>query len=132
MSAIGYIAISGTVRNAATGETLPGATVAYFRSSTGIVAAEALVGGTTTDLDGRFSDFAPSGSYLKVSFMGYTAQTLQPGQNLDIRLQAAAYGHDEVVVTGKRPKKTDWWLVGGITAAVLAFSGFLYFIFTRK
>ena len=56
--------------------------------------------GTVTDSDGRFSLYAPAGSMLEVSYLGYVSQTVQAGQSKDIRLKTSEHSLNEVVVVG--------------------------------
>ncbi len=78
------------------GEALPGANVAL----------EGTTFGTATDVQGRFSFAAPSGSYnFLVSFVGYADYSapvvIRPGETLNLRVQLVEGGIDldEVVVT---------------------------------
>ena len=82
--------ISGTITDT-TGETLPGATVRGVQNP-GI--------GTTTDMNGNFTLAKfPAGDMVQISYLGYRAQTVSPGENLKIVMQEDASQLDEVVVT---------------------------------
>ena len=86
--------VSGTVTDAETGLSIPGATV--------FVAASNI--GTTTDVDGAYELVLPPGQRtLTVSFVGYRTEEVEvpEGQTtLDVALQPDLLGLDEVVVTG--------------------------------
>ena len=97
--------VKGTVRDAASQATLPGATVLLVGSDPPL--------GTTTDMDGRFRlEAVPLGrQQLQVSFIGYQP-TVVPnvlvtaGKEvvLDIALVASVESLKEVVITGERGK----------------------------
>lgn len=62
------------------------------------------VAGATTDMDGRFKmDAEPDGKLLKVSYVGYATQILQPAQNMSIVLKEEGVSIGDVVITGNRP-----------------------------
>jgi len=90
--------LSGTVTDAESGETLPGANVLIVE----------LQRGASTDTNGEFTvENIPSGEYnIRISFVGYQnfTQTVQinAGQTTEINaeMQPGAVGLDEVVVTG--------------------------------
>ncbi|PAP77567.1 SusC/RagA family TonB-linked outer membrane protein [Rubrivirga marina] len=86
--------VRGTVTDAETGASIPGATV--------FVAASNI--GTTTDADGAYELALPPGQRtLTVSFVGYRSQELEvpEGQTtLNIALEPDLLGLEEVVVTG--------------------------------
>lgn len=90
------VTLSGTVRDAATGETLTGATV-RVRELPGV--------GTGANAYGFYSLTVPAGTYtLEASFVGYGAQTRAAGassQRLDFRLRPGGSELGEVVVTGR-------------------------------
>lgn len=93
--------ISGTVRNAATGEPVVGATVQVKGTSIA----------TTTDANGAFSLSANAGQRLTISFLGYDSKEVVVGnsETLDVSLSASDNNIDEVVVTAlgiKREKKS--------------------------
>ncbi|WP_114747801.1 SusC/RagA family TonB-linked outer membrane protein [Pleomorphovibrio marinus] len=90
--------IQGTVLDE-NGEPLPGASVIVKGTSSG----------TVTDLDGSFSLSVPSEEdlTLQVSFLGYTAQEIQPGTQSTIEVQMAPdmESLSEVVVVGYGEQK---------------------------
>ena len=67
--------------------------------------------GTITDIDGKFSISAPSGSTLVISYIGYKSQEIRVGDKpLNILLKEDSKSLDEVVVTAlgvKRERKAD-------------------------
>ncbi len=94
--------ISGTVKDAANGTTIPGVNVAV-KGAKGV--------GTATSIDGTFTIKLPNGPQtLVVSFIGYTTQEVAVTNQtkIDVLLQPATQKIDEVVVTAlgiKREKK---------------------------
>ncbi|AHJ96701.1 TonB-dependent receptor [Hymenobacter swuensis] len=87
--------LTGTIRAAADGAPLPGATVAV----------PALGLGTSTDAAGAFSLTLPAGRHqLVISFIGYTTQTrdvnLTRNQRLSVPLASAGNELGEVVIEG--------------------------------
>lgn len=95
-------AITGVVKDAANGGTLPGVNVTV-KEKAGV--------GTVTDIDGKFSLKLPEGAKTLVfSFIGYTSQdvAIAGKTSIEVQLQADARKLDEVVVTAlgiKREKK---------------------------
>lgn len=91
----------GVVLDAQSGEAIPFANVVALNQQ------NALIAGTTTDLDGRFSlEVNSPATYLKVDFIGYNSftQSLQdPSQFNTIKLTESAEELDEVVVTYQAP-----------------------------
>ncbi len=91
-------ALTGTVTDASTGETLPGATVSVLN------AAGAVVGGTATGLDGRFAlRLATVPADVAVRFLGYETARLRvtaetPG-DIRVALEPADAALGEVTVT---------------------------------
>ena len=85
----GFAQISGTVRDAETNETLPGATIIQQGTTNGV----------TTDIDGSFSFNVAEGTTLQVSFVGYGTQTVVAKNGMVIILNPAANVLGEVVVT---------------------------------
>ena len=81
--------ITGTVTDS-TGVPLPGASVSI--ENTGI--------GTTTDFDGNFSIEATIGDQLVISYIGYTAKTLEVNSSVINIVLDSSNELDEVVVTG--------------------------------
>lgn len=94
--------ITGTVKDAESGMTLPGVNVSVKEKS-GI--------GATTDINGKFSLKVPEGSKTIVfSFIGYLSQEIQLANKnaIEVQLQTDSKKLDEVVVTAlgiKREKK---------------------------
>jgi len=89
--------VTGTVKDAKSGETLPGVSIK--------VVGKAL--GTTTDFDGKFSLKVSQNPPFKVeaSYIGYTTQTLDVNSNnvnLDISLKEESSRLDEVIVSASR------------------------------
>ncbi len=90
--------LSGTVTDAETGETFPGANVLLVE----------LERGAATDVDGEFTiTNIAAGTYtVRVSYIGYQTFedriVIEPGQQtiLDVALEPGAIGLDELVVTG--------------------------------
>ncbi|MEM6720918.1 MAG: TonB-dependent receptor [Bacteroidota bacterium] len=94
--------IRGTVKDAANGETLLGATV--FLKGTTI--------GSTTNEYGFYSITTKEGTYtLVVSYLGFTTSeqeiTLTSNQTFDIELKEDSSQLDEVVITADESKKVD-------------------------
>jgi TonB-dependent starch-binding outer membrane protein SusC len=87
------ITVTGTVRDAATRETLPGASVAIKGTNTGVM----------TDVNGKFSiKVTGANTVLMVSFVGYQQQeiSVNGAQTLDISLKSSATNLSEIVVIG--------------------------------
>lgn len=94
-------AITGVVKDAANGGTLPGVNVTV-KEKAGV--------GTVTDIDGKFSLKLPEGAKTLVfSFIGYTSQNvaITGKTSFEVQLQADARKLDEVVVTALGVKKAD-------------------------
>jgi TonB-linked SusC/RagA family outer membrane protein len=97
--------LTGTVKDARDGSTLPGVNV--------VVAGTTI--GTVTNIDGFFTLSVPAGSKeLMISMVGYSTLTLPIGANtvFDVALAEETRAIDEVVVTGyggtqKRAKLTN-------------------------
>jgi hypothetical protein len=93
--------ISGTIKDAATGEQLIGATVRI---------KELPQSGTTTNSYGFYSIYAPEGEYTLIfTYTGYTTITQQVSlhQNVVINLPLIAQGDlKEVVINGINPIMT--------------------------
>ena len=87
---LGYAqsAVKGTVTDKS-GEPLIGVSITYGDGK-----------GTVTDANGQFSINAPVGTPIKVSYVGYKAQTLKAGGNMDIALEEDNAMLDELVVVG--------------------------------
>ena len=89
--------ITGTVTDAASGETLIGANILVVGTSSG----------TVTDIDGKYSLTVPEGStQLEISYTGYATQVVDiAGQSIiDVNLSAGA-ALEEIVVTGYGTQK---------------------------
>ncbi len=90
--------ITGTISDANTEQSLPGASVLIVESQVG----------TSADVDGEYtiSGVEPGEKTLRVSFVGYQTVeqtvTLEPGETVtaDFQLQSTAQDLEEVVVTG--------------------------------
>jgi TonB-linked SusC/RagA family outer membrane protein len=95
-SVVAQRAITGMIKDAATGEALIGANVLIKGSSIG----------TITDVDGSFSLNAKEGDVLVISYTGYTGtEVTVTGQSAyDIQLSAGKF-LDEVVVVGYGTQK---------------------------
>ena len=93
--------ISGTVRDAETGEQLAGATVMI----------DGTQAGTTADVNGYFELTAPAKGdvSVKASYVGYDTKVKQVNLNADIRLNFELYRReivtDQVVVTASRSRQ---------------------------
>lgn len=89
--------VSGTVKDASTGEELIGVSILLVGTGTG----------TTTDSNGNFSLAVPQNGTLKVSYVGYQTQeiTVKDATKLDILLSQDAKTLDEVVVVGYTVQK---------------------------
>lgn len=90
--------ISGTVTDAATGETLPGATIAVTDMA-GV--------GVTSNAYGYYSISISPGKYnLVVSYVGYQNQAiaieLSENRTINVKLQSSATQLDDVVITARR------------------------------
>lgn len=100
------VQVSGQVKDAENGETLPGATVTIKGTSVG----------TITDIDGRYSLEADPASTLVVSFVGYDSKVVAVNGrsviNVDLELDMKSL--EEVVVVGYTSKKKKD-LVGAIS-----------------
>ena len=81
-------AIKGKVTDKA-GEPLIGVSITYGQGQ-----------GTVTDIDGNFSVNVPSGTFIKVSYVGYKPQTVKAGANMAITLEEDNTTLDDVVVIG--------------------------------
>lgn len=92
-------AITGVVKDAANGGTLPGVNVTV-KEKAGV--------GTVTDIDGKFSLKLPEGAKTLVfSFIGYTSQdvAIAGKTSIEVQLQADSRKLDEVVVTALGVKR---------------------------
>ncbi|MBQ0103553.1 MAG: TonB-dependent receptor [Prevotellaceae bacterium] len=90
--------VKGSVLSATDGEALIGAAVQEVGTSNG----------TVTDYNGAFTLTVKEGASLKISYVGYTPQTVKAAANLTIRLQEDTKALDDVVVIGYGvQKKSD-------------------------
>ena len=87
------VKVSGTVRDAKTGEELIGVSVLETGTTNGIV----------TDLDGNFTIQVQSGAELQLSYVGYQTQTLPvSGNDLGtIRMEPEAITLEDVTITSQ-------------------------------
>lgn len=100
-SAFAQKSITGVVKDASNGSSLPGVNVSVKEKSGA---------GTVTDIDGKFSLKLPEGAKTLVfSFIGYTPQSvaLTGKTSIEVMLQPDAKKLDEVVVTALGIKKTQ-------------------------
>lgn len=108
--------VSGTVKSADDGSTLPGVSVVIQGTSLG----------TTTDMDGKYVISVPDGSTALVfSFVGMEKQTIPyTGQSvIDVVMQSSSLALDEVVVTAigiSREKKELGYNVQTVNADQIA------------
>lgn len=106
--------LTGTITDAETGETLPGANVVI----------EDLSRGASTDGNGEYTiENVPVGSYtVRITFVGYTTvnRTVEINANqeteLNVALNTAAVGLDELVVSGYGGETDRTELTGSITS----------------
>ena len=84
--------VSGTVKDAATGESVPGVNIVIKGTSSGAV----------TDIDGSYKLSVPENAVLVFSFVGYGTQEVAVGSQsvIDINFDSEASQLDEIVVTG--------------------------------
>ena len=60
--------------------------------------------GTTTDADGKFElKNVPDNATLEIKYVGYKTQTVSPGTNLEIKMEADTITAEEVTVIGCSP-----------------------------
>ena len=81
-------AVKGTVTDK-NGEPLIGVSITYGNGQ-----------GTVTDIDGNFSVNVLAGTPIKVSYVGYKAQTVKAGANMKVALDEDNTTLDDVVVIG--------------------------------
>ena len=92
------VTVEGAVYEKATGEILPGASIAIYVNGK-------LLTGTSADIDGKFKINVPKGNFeIKVSYMGMLTQTISSKEkalkNLKIFLEEDSHTIQDVVVTG--------------------------------
>ena len=92
------VTVQGAVYEKATGEILPGASIAIYVNGK-------LLTGTSADIDGKFKINVPKGNFeIKVSYMGMLTQTISSKEkalkNLKIFLEEDSHTIQDVVVTG--------------------------------
>ena len=130
------VRFEATVRDADTGETLPGATARVLGRQ----------GGTSSDRDGRLSlDLGVLPDTVVVSFIGYAGAQVVVTQSdvrdgvvrRDVRLSPAPYVLGEVTVTGEPPGEVLWRRVLarrqqlGVGLGAYAAEGYSRFLLTR-
>ncbi|MFA6088140.1 TonB-dependent receptor plug domain-containing protein [Mucilaginibacter sp.] len=99
--------VTGTVTGKDDGKTLPGVSVVVQGTRTG----------TQTGPDGTFSIKVPAGQSLVFSFIGFTSQTVKPGdERLNVALVGSASALNEVVVTGYGGPTTKRDNVGSLSS----------------
>jgi TonB-linked SusC/RagA family outer membrane protein len=91
-SAMREVVVTGRVTDAASNESLPGATVIVKNTARG----------TSTDIDGRYSITVNAGEVLQFSFIGYNVQEVVVGNQsvINVALTLDSRSLDEVVVVG--------------------------------
>ena len=99
------ITITGTITDAKTSESLPGASVVLKGTTQG----------TISDMDGKYSISATPGATLVISYIGYDTKEVKVGnQNvINVTLSEDSQSIDEVVIVGASMKKSD--LTGAIS-----------------
>lgn len=114
--------ISGTVTDAASGETVVGANVVIQGTSVG----------AATDIDGKFliQNVKPGVYALSVTFVTYKAHTIpdvvvESGKitNIQVQMQEDVSTLEEVVITGVREVNTDLSLISAIKQSKLVVTG---------
>jgi TonB-dependent starch-binding outer membrane protein SusC len=101
------ITVTGKIKDAADGSSIPGVTIVVKGTSTG----------TVTDIDGKYSIKVNAGAILVFSYMGYQTQEIPVGVQkvIDVTLSASVTSLNEVVVIGYgQVKKQD--ATGSVTA----------------
>ncbi|MEX0882935.1 MAG: TonB-dependent receptor [Cyclobacteriaceae bacterium] len=90
------ISVSGTVTDA-NGQPMPGVTVTVLGTNQG----------TVTDLDGKYSMSVPDDANLVFSFIGFSSQTIEVGNQsvINVSLEEDMASLDEVVVVGYGTQK---------------------------
>ena len=100
------IIITGTITDAQTSESLPGASVALKGTTQG----------TISDMDGKYSLTASPGATLVISYLGYDTKEVKIGnQNvINVALSEDSQAIDEVVIVGASMRKSD--LTGAVAS----------------
>ena len=102
------ITASGTVKDSETKETLIGANIVALDSANKELKTNNgnLIGDSTDD-DGKFkiTNQIPTGSKLRISYIGYETQTVSAGSNLNILMKPSIIALDEVDVVGTQTGK---------------------------
>lgn len=94
------VQITGTTKDAADGNSLPGVTILVKGTTTG----------TISDIDGKYSMKVKAGQVLVFSFIGYTTQEITVGaqRTIDVSLKSSTTALEEVLVIGYgTQKKSD-------------------------
>jgi TonB-linked SusC/RagA family outer membrane protein len=100
------VAVTGTVKDA-TGELLPGVSIAVKGTTVGII----------TDIEGRFTLGVPANAVLTISYLGYVTQEIPVNGQTELTVTLAEDTQilDEVVVVGYgTQKKSD--ITGSVTS----------------
>ena len=108
------ITVTGKVKDAADGSSIPGVTIMVKGTTTG----------TVTDIDGKYSIKVKTGAILAFSFMGYQTQEIPVAgkQVIDVTLAASVTSLNEVVVIGYGSvRKKD--LTGSVATVTAKVSG---------
>lgn len=105
--------LSGEIKDAETGETLPGA----------VVKATAVNKGTVSNIYGFYSLTLPAGTYaIEFSFLGYATQTkevnLSSNQRIDVALSTNIKTFEAVEITADKSRNTESTDVGKINLDV--------------
>lgn len=98
----------GVVYENTKGQPLIGATIAFLNVNNRIL------GGASTDLNGRFDRMAPAGTTkLSFSYIGMESQAFpfDPKKAYEVIMKEAVSGLEEVVVSGKRVTKADFGML---------------------
>ena len=97
------ITASGTVKDSGTKEPLIGANVVALDSANKeLKTSKGNLIGEATDADGKFkfTKQIPTGSKLRISYVGYDTQTVSAGSNLNILMKPSTIDLAEVEVIG--------------------------------
>lgn len=100
--------IEGVVFEEKKGNPLVGATIIMLNDNNRVI------GGTTTNIDGKFKVLVPSGiAKITFSFIGLKSVTLpfEVGKKYEIILKADLQLLDEVVISGKREPRADFGMI---------------------